>query len=236
MKCISLIRPSDCAVEAAYEYPQLSNRWLKSQGENGIDTSCGRYYRGVCERLDVKLETSGFQTVVLEGTGFGVDSSYITVMYGPIDDALKYTAQNCRITTSHKVIECETVKGTGQELQWQIIVAGQPSGISPWFTTTYKGPEITAVWGPGSENARTAGGDALYIEGRSFGPKDEYVSFFYGGSDADRFAATGCVVTVEDSQITCFTAVGTGVDSSRIYSKDVDSQIGVCASTIPFHG
>ena len=67
-------------------------------------------------------------------------------------------------------IRCRsTPAGVGTGLRWAVTVNGLVSPASPQ-TTGYARPLVSSVSGPGARDARTRGGEIVYIRGANFGP------------------------------------------------------------------
>lgn len=145
--------------------------------------------------------TEGGQIVNIRGKNFGffnqsdvADSrglSYSVAYYSDMDlrgdgnlTQVRFNARNClRYTPTndglylplrqyHEQIYCEVAPGSGQDLKWEVIVAGK---ISNEPTTSYQEPVIAAVSTSNSQPIRASqasdlGGTTVYLHGDFFGP------------------------------------------------------------------
>jgi hypothetical protein len=164
---------------------------------------------------------------------------------------LKYTASNCHVLTSNAEVLCTTAAGVGANLTWRLVVGGQagsslcarPNGDSSGssgdcannLATSYAPPVVKplsdaasdarAVTGAGVSGATTSGGQQLVVAGAEFGPsagEDAPVVTYGPPGEEDRYRATGCEVSVEHSQISCFMAQGVG--SGHVLAVTVGGQ------------
>jgi len=167
-----------------------------------------------------KLITSGgsnVDAIVVTGSNFGVSETLvdISLSYGPDEEPAKFIATSCAIVEPHVKLRCIYAPGTGVDLRFTV-TADLISSLWSDATLSYFGPRIEGISGPGAENGRTSGGDAVQIKGSGFGPRspdgitDQNIIATYGGLNATRFTATDCVVVNHDTQITCYTSSGTG--------------------------
>jgi len=149
--------------------------------------------------------TAGGQMVVIKGLNFGSSQLAITAVGYGIDGA-EYVAPGCVLVVPHTEIQCTTVPGAGARLAWTVKIANQVS-VTP--VTDYSPPEITAISGDGSVDAFTNGGQDVVLTGTNFATQQYLTSVNYGPTGTE-FAAVGCIVTVQDTEITCLTVAGTG--------------------------
>jgi hypothetical protein len=176
--------------------------------------------------------TGGNETIYVLGTQFGtIAANAITwVRYGQDD---RYTAAACRVVKDHVKMECRTSPGIGRNLRWSVSI-GNLSSITP--TTDYEAPLILNITGPGSQSCSTQGGQIVVITGLNFGPINEspvsinLVSYSStaGGLDLS-FKALLCNVTVDHTEIQCFTAPGIGVGLQWVVSIGGQAR---CAATV----
>ena len=123
------------------------------------------------------LLSDGGQAVTLLGDDFGPPQSYLdaefgpgvtyleSVTYGPT--GIEYAAAGCKVV-DHDQIDCETVPGVGENLQWRAVVKGQSSVLST-DTVSYGRPTIRAM---STNHAVTDGGTNVTITGENFGLLD----------------------------------------------------------------
>ncbi|RYY38983.1 hypothetical protein EON62_00085, partial [archaeon] len=141
---------------------------------------------------------------------------------------LKYTAANCIVASSHTLITCNTVEGTGRDLVWAVEIGNQVSVVSNG-TSSYAPPAIAWYTGPGAQSAVTQGGDEVLISGQNFGPVGTPIEAAEYGRNGSTFVATDCAVVTAHVAVRCRTAVGAGSDLT--WSLQVDSQRSVAPST-----
>jgi hypothetical protein len=99
-----------------------------------------------------------------------------------------------------------------------VIVGGQTSEVSG-VTTSYRAPTILTI----NQEARdspglsTAGNEVVTITGENFGPSHSIGTIGFAGTilaSYSNYNATGCVVSVNYTQIHCLSAVGVGSNHS----------------------
>lgn len=133
----------------------------------------------------------------------------------------------CTVDTAHAALRCTTVAGAGAELQWTVVVNGQPSAEFA-SSVSYQAPAVTSVAGPGPFGGATSGNDAIRVLGTGFGPVTlnavDWVKYGVTGSE---YTAASCAVTANGIQdeIQCVTAPGTG--SGHKLSLQVAGQTAV---------
>ena len=113
----------------------------------------------------------------------------------------------CEIVTPHTQINCSTIPGSGFGHTWLVTVNGQLSTVP---TTKYASPVISAIGGPGAADASTAGGQAVTIDGRFFGP-DGDLQFVKTGPSGEDFTVDGCT-RVSHERIVCSTLPSLGAE------------------------
>lgn len=156
------------------------------------------------------MNTKGGDFVILTGDNFGTTDGFVSANYGPSSNPAQYQAISCTIVDAHVKIKCLTIGGSGTDLKWTVIVAEQSSNLST-DSLSYEPPVILGLSGPGAAFALTRGGQKTYLTGRGFGPTGEITpQVKYGGSNADKYVATNCIVE-SDNRISCISAAGTGV-------------------------
>ena len=181
--------------------------------------------------------TLGSQLVFISGTGFGpqcgqsgtdaasaINCDFIAASYtrGAVDvngHALVYRPQFCAVVSQTQV-SCTTVPGTGAELVWTVVVGSQLALSGPDLGTTSYASPVIGTYESGNHVAlqpfRTRGNEVLIIQGSFFGPVGGApVTAFYGPPSSPlEFNATGCLVTLADTEIQCMTAPGAGSELS----------------------
>ena len=178
--------------------------------------------------------------IVVSGSDFGNANDQLTLTYGNPHHA-KYLAVNCRVTTPHVEVTCDSIPGVGINMQAQLTTNALLSNV---FNSglKYAIPVIqplseggNAVQGQGSSMANTRGGEEIMIFGMNFGPvgDDHFPDMTYGPIDAPTlYTATNCYVKNSFNKITCTSAPGTGLGHavqisvgaqlSNIYDAEVD--------------
>jgi len=160
------------------------------------------YYSGPGSAL---ADTAGAQVVLLDGKNYGpIGTPVSNTTYGVTGEEL--AAWGCEVVIPHTRIRCLTVVGAGAGLSWKVTIAGQRS-VAP--TTSYAPPEILGFDGPGAADARTDGGDVVRLRGRYFSVQSYLSRVTFGPSGAE-YAALGCAVSVNHTEITCLMPPGTG--------------------------
>ncbi len=180
------------------------------------------------------LDSAGGQTVVITGANFGpagtlTNPSYgISLSYGGSSGTM-LAFSNCQQSggaNAHTNITCDTVPGVGISHKVFLIVDSQalvgpyPESNATSQLLSYMPPVITRMYGPGSKNADTSGGQLVYIEGQHFGPIVFPIttinSVVYGRQgDINRYQGQSCRVISAPPQIStisCATDEGIGRD------------------------
>lgn len=158
------------------------------------------------------LRTAGGQEVLLQGSQFGpFDIVPVVEVYR---GGVQLQAQNCRkwsTGTAHTRISCDTPEGVGVSYAWRVQIGGQWTGS--WSATSYRAPTIDSIEGPGTELAKTEGGEIVYLHGQDFGPVGPLASgaVTYGPEeDVTRYLGEDCQVSVAHLTISCLTSPGVG--------------------------
>lgn len=125
-------------------------------------------------------DTRGGQTIVLSGVNFGpltvnaqglLEASYRAVLAGGPAPEARFLPASCLVTQPHEQITCQTAEGAGSDLEWRLVVDGL---VSATPTTSYARPTIATVTLAATNAAVTGadvdGGEAVYVDGDSFGP------------------------------------------------------------------
>lgn len=182
----------------------------------GVDTSVWSLVENVPGYVCIDQSPSGFN-------GFrNITASNPVCELAP---TLNYTALSCVVVVPHTTIECYTTEGIGAHLSAKVTsLAGQASQLS-WPSTLSYGPPVLSFYeGPGAHDADTAGGQMVALHGVNFGPVWTPLLVTYGASGTD-YVASGCVMTLAHTLITCNTVKGAG--SRLTFQVAVDNQIAV---------
>lgn len=165
------------------------------------------------------------QVQLISGSNFGEISAPIAVTAaGPFGAVLTFAS--CVRAGAPTQIICDTPAGIGANLSLSLSVSGvnlasPTAGSAPLGTgIAYLPPVITSLVGVGSQNANTAGGQAVTITGANMGPASyantsgPYIVVTYGGGTTGglSFSAGSCFVTGDSSgsAMTCQTGPGIG--------------------------
>ena len=158
------------------------------------------------------LSTAGGTVFFVHGSNFGDDASLIAVTYGSSYEA--YEAK-CSLIQIQRVLICTSIAGTGYKLWFEVTAGDQRSGIF-YSNVSYDVPLVSSLSGPAAGAGSTKGGDLIIIVGKHFGPvttKSAALNVSYGHWGFE-YSAKGCVVTIANSEIRCFTSEGTGGNHS----------------------
>lgn len=153
-----------------------------------------------------RLQTYGGEIVFVQGRHFGplgtpIDNAYYSAANGTV-----FYAQNCSVIRAHDLVQCNSVVGAGSGLLWRLTIGRQIS-VAP--TTAYGVPVIDSIAGPGAADASTDGGDLVILTGRFFSVHRFLEAVTYGASGSE-YAAADCRVTIDHTEIRCYTVPGTG--------------------------
>jgi hypothetical protein len=177
------------------------------------------------------LATQGGESVTLTGTNFGsmADFSKLFIYYGPVGET-KYLPV-CSMTVAHSEIVCSSTPGSGGNHEWSIVASGLSSAPSTDLTN-YKAPVMISLSGPGALEAKTQGGQQVYITGENFGPfvdgtsgGPSAISVAYGDDGVMQFTAVSCEVTTPHEAITCLTGEGYGLNHQ--WTVEINNQVSV---------
>jgi hypothetical protein len=190
-----------------------------------------------------KADTLGNQAVIISGKNFGPADAYtnalLRVIYfttltdgGPsflsVIPAVSYVAFGCSVTQAHITLECFTIKGAGEALDWQVTIDSQDSK-NP--TTNYAPPEITSITysaGGSVTAANVNGGEVVSLNGRYFGPvpygntSRSLVQLVTYGKIGSEFIAKNWTA-VSDSQI--LVTLPPGIGTNLHFMVDVADQM-----------
>jgi hypothetical protein len=180
-----------------------------------------------------KADTLGNQAVIITGKNFGPADLYTNnllrvIYYTTLTDggsaflteipSVSYVAFSCSILIAHTSIECFTIKGAGEALDWQVTVDSQDSK-NP--TTNYAPPRIDSITyltgGLPVTAADVNGGEVVTLNGQYFGPvpygntSRSLVQFITYGKVGSEFTATNWTA-VSDGQIRVTLPPGIGTN------------------------
>jgi len=187
------------------------------------------------------LNTRGNEVIVINGTNFGPataqTAAVLNVKYSASKWPYFYTATQCTVSIAHIQLTCTSAPGMGAGLTFLVTVAAQSMVAPSTAQLNYLSPVITSLKGDGTYNALTSGGQIVYVNGDQFGPAtgvdsmntlypgEEFVYATYGRYRASyplKYTAvtpvalgaplSGCLVTTDHIQMTCYTTEGTGKD------------------------
>ena len=183
--------------------------------------------------------TDGGEMIYLNGDYFGVQGQ------APDPIVLNYGRQNfhtftttCTVMITQTVLSCPTIPGAGFNFSYVVTVDGQSSSTDNEmgnFLGSYSPPVLFAI-SPVAD-LRTPGREIISIIGTNFGPPAAWNQIVadYGDdmtsglSDATRFPAFGCNVTVAHTKIECWTTEGAG--SAHAWLVTVSDQVNRMPST-----
>lgn len=171
--------------------------------------------------------TSGGQTVIINGGGFGPVglSVPITATYGDVaSGAADYTAVDCAVTVADAQLTCKTAPGTGMDHSWVVVIAEQSSRTFH-AQTSYARPVVGSIarLDAGSSEAddlKTEGAEPVAIFGRNFGFDSGKIDSVTYGPSGTEYSALGCSISTAHTKIVCFTAPGAGVDHTWLVTVD----------------
>jgi hypothetical protein len=174
--------------------------------------------------------TNGGALFTVTGTGFGpAGGRPPTVVFGPTNTSLMYTARGCRVQITGgggSQLQCQTPAGVGQNHMMRVIAAGQPSNFL-LNAISYDVPEMYNFTGPAAppNSARQGGGSIIYINGRNFGPVNSRINVtaYYqtmpsattAASAIARpaiYRASNCFISIPHVQIQCTVTSGAGTN------------------------
>lgn len=171
--------------------------------------------------------TTGGSTVRFSGRGMGavwrqagqqveVLASYsqATLAGAPV-----YQAANCRVVQAPTDVECETVPGYGEELEWTLTVNNHTVVVDrSELRTSYVAPTVTRV--EGASDMSTDGDSTFRVTGTNFGPSLTPVRVVYRPADAlaasteegvaISMSGRRCAVLIAHTEIICSAAPGVG--------------------------
>ena len=180
-------------------------------------------------RSSAVVQTTGGSKVLTS-----VDTLYsLRVFYGPETglDPISVTGSNhpremrgqCCSVLSDVLIGCQLSAGTGYNHSWVIADGDQMSNVIH-AATSYAAPVVIFYTGPGSENANTLGGEAVFVQGQNLGPAGGFFvdSVTYGPVTGTEFTLDEslCSVTTEHVLLECQTVPGAGRELQWVVTID----------------
>ncbi|CAE7839292.1 unnamed protein product, partial [Symbiodinium sp. KB8] len=180
------------------------------------------------------MNTDGGEVAVIRGSNFGPTlaalareqgvepadalpwGGAITVTFGPT--GIEQTALSCNITIANTEIRCFTPGGVGSNLIWTITLDTTSAASSSFGVhTSYIPPSISSAVVP-STGCTSAGGTAIVLTGRGFGPAGTAVRGWYGQPGTGSYYLATCAVksiqaegaSVASAVVECVTAPGIG--------------------------
>ena len=185
------------------------------------------------------LETDGSLFVIVRGRDFGprsgrgahganpVSAEYHNPLASQTELGGAVYRVSCNVTVPHVEMRCKTTPGVGYAQRWNLTV-GEQEGPRSLVYTSYT-PALVSAVSPASlisPGMRTSGGDVITISGMNFGPvtnihlAPNVVSAVYqaaawrGWTSAElagkALAARRCNVTVNHTEMQCYSAPGVG--------------------------
>lgn len=152
------------------------------------------------------LNCVGGDIIIITGSNLGSDLSTLIVYME--DEQSQKILQNCHYSIFHTQIQCTMNEGYGSNLLFSIQVGDQ---LSPLFISSlsFSGPIITSVFGIGSMNAFTIGGQEVLIQGENLGISNTSILLYYGNSTKMSYTST-CHILQKHILLQCITVEGNG--------------------------
>ena len=153
------------------------------------------------------LNCLGGDDITISGSHFAANISVVTVLMGSAGS--QSPLAQCHYVVPHAVIGCKSVEGSGENIIFTVVVSDQHS---PAFESSlaYNAPTIHSVYGVGSVNASTSGGQAVFVSGANLGAADGAIRLLYGNSTELSFASSPCHTVLPHTLLRCITAPGSG--------------------------
>jgi hypothetical protein len=124
------------------------------------------------------------------------------------------------------------VVGGGSSLKWIMYIDGQQS-TAP--TTSYGVPVLTSLSGSGAVASSTHGYGIVTIAGDYFSDQSHLQSVKYGPTGVE-FLARDCRLTINHTQIECYTVAGEGTNQMWVVTVAGQSNLPSSAFTTDFEG
>ena len=180
---------------------------------------------------DAALSCEGGEFITLRGSNFGASISVVRVFME--DDLGQKELRDCRFSVLHTVLRCVSA-GVGDHLLFTVHVGDQ---ASPPFVSSlaYDAPVITSVYGPGTTNALTSGGQVVYVAGRNLGADDFNTHLAYGHNNSFLFTTPSCHLVLPHTLVRCITVPGSGFQNQWQITVGVQTS-GVFSQTQSIYG
>ena len=153
------------------------------------------------------LNCLGGDEITIYGSNFGANITAITVYMGSFSSQSKLT--QCEFVVLHSVIRCRSTEGSGESLAFSVTV-GDQSSILYVSSLSYSSPVIQNVYGAGSNNALTSGGQVVYVSGLNLGVNEGTSRLLYGNSSGLSFVTSACHIILPHTLLRCITSPGSG--------------------------
>ena len=153
------------------------------------------------------LNCLGGDEITIYGSNFGANSTALTVLMG--SNSIQSKLTQCEFVVLHSVIRCRSVEGSGESLVFSVTV-GDQSSSSFVSSLAYSPPVIQNVYGIGSANALTSGGQVVYVAGLNLGAYDGVSRLLYGNSTDLPFETAPCDTVLPHTLLRCITSPGSG--------------------------
>jgi hypothetical protein len=158
----------------------------------------------------------------------------VTVRYGRVEfdrTGPFWMTADCTVDgasgTTNTQLNCKSSEGFGANHVWQVQVVTQTNGpgiegdatSDASQTTSYSVPVITNIAvdttvtpSPAfdKEHLPTKGEHYLVLTGTNMGPKNTVLQGYYGTSSDSVYTAKNCIVTVQNTEVKCYTIEGIG--------------------------
>eukprot|EP00951_Prasinocladus_malaysianus_P039731 scaffold447800_cov43-Prasinocladus_malaysianus.AAC.1 len=178
---------------------------IYGQEDDGSGMGQWAYMAPTVTRVSPRTASPG-TTIFVEGTNFGLDSSYINIsIVGPGDSegCLGVVCDESRLSIPHSQLVCVVPKSAGANLDVIVDVAGLMSNASTLSGFSYPSPMVTSV-----TFAPTQGG-VITISGQGFGPGGECYKPYIDSVTIGNDLCTDALV-ISDSKMTCVAPPGVG--------------------------
>ena len=154
-----------------------------------------------------ELNSLGGDSIVFTGMNFGSNMN-VTHVYMMKGGEMK-ELRDCHFIQTHQKLECRSIEGSGDQLTFVVKVADQQS--SPFVSSlSYSIPIITSMYGPGTQNALTSGGQVIFVAGQNLGIEENSSILHYGDSNEKTFITSPCHVLLPHTLLRCVSVPGSG--------------------------
>mgnify|MGYP005991323017 CR=1 FL=1 len=238
------------SLQLSYAKPEIQQGGISGPGSKRADTRGGQIITVLGQNLGAKTPISGLPQCgapmdPLSAVHTQADPSLAEFLgsevpilhYGPIDQPMRYMAQNCIVVDDDaSVMECCSASGTGHHFVFQVYLDGQTSIVhSDQHAETGFHPPIVQELLPSADAKLSNGGGQIVIRGEYFGSQTSMIdAVVYGQGDANttyEFEASSCRINPLNphTEILCLTdeQAGTGLG----WSVRIDGQQSELAKT-----